>query len=95
MYTLKLTFVLILTFLCSFLQATQEPLAIPTFASTYAQWKDPSNNFVSYISQYDQARVIFIGSEAYSLNGDGQFQQYLKEWAMDFYSHMPITIRRS
>lgn len=44
----------------------------PVFTSTYAQWKDPSNNFVSYINQYDQARVIFIGSEAYSKDGDGQ-----------------------
>lgn len=44
----------------------------PTFSSTYAQWKDPANSFISYISDYNQARVIFCGSEAYSEDGNGQ-----------------------
>ncbi len=76
MNALKLAFALTLMFLCSvtqiFPRSTQDSVSVPTFASTYAQWKDPSSNFVSYISAYDQARVIFIGSEAYSQNGDGQ-----------------------
>ena len=43
-----------------------------TFASTYQQWVARENNFVHYIDEYDQARVIFIGSEAYSSDGQGQ-----------------------
>ncbi len=56
--------------------ATKGEAVVPTgnvvFASTYQQWIDPANNFVKYIDQYDQARVVFIGSEAYSVDGDGK-----------------------
>lgn len=42
------------------------------FKSTYQDWKDPNNSFVSYIREYNQARVIFCGSESPSHDNDGQ-----------------------
>lgn len=42
------------------------------WTSTYAEWIDPNNHFVDYIDAYDQARVVFIGSSAYSSDGQGQ-----------------------
>lgn len=42
------------------------------FVSTYEDWKSTSNTFVSYIDDYDQARVIFCGSASYSQDNDGQ-----------------------
>lgn len=40
-----------------------------SFTSNYQQWVDPNNHFIDYFS--DQARVIFMGSQAYSQSGDG------------------------
>ncbi len=43
-----------------------------SWTSSYAQWIDPKNGFVDYIYEHDQARVIFIGSSAYSPVQKGQ-----------------------
>lgn len=43
----------------------------PKFTSTYEDWKNKENNFVEYLNQLDQARVIFIGSKVYSSDGKG------------------------
>lgn len=40
-----------------------------SFVSTYQEWINPNNQFIDYFD--DQARVVFIGSAAYSKNGDG------------------------
>lgn len=42
----------------------------PTFTSSYQQWIDPTNHFVDFFD--DQARVVFIGSSAYSTDNQGQ-----------------------
>lgn len=41
------------------------------FQSTYEQWIDPNNNFIDYftVGESEQARVIFIGSSAFGLEG--------------------------
>lgn len=49
----------------------KKPL-LTDWVSSYAEWINPGNNFVDYIGTYDQARVIFIGSSAYSADGQGQ-----------------------
>lgn len=45
-----------------------------SFISSYEQWIDPNNHFVDFFSSNneEQARVIFIGSSAYSQDGQGQ-----------------------
>ena len=50
----------------------KKKLLLTDWTSSYAEWIDPKNNFVDYIDAYDQARVIFIGSSAYSADGQGQ-----------------------
>ncbi len=42
------------------------------FVSTYDQWQSRSNNFIEYIDDKDQARVIFVGSESSSADGNGK-----------------------
>lgn len=44
-----------------------------SFVSSYQQWVDPNNHFVDFFSSNneEQARVIFIGSSAYSQDGQG------------------------
>ena len=72
---MKIKYSFFLFFLFQFVLSHAEiPINTPpvAFQSTYEQWKDPSQNFVSYISESDQARVIFIGSEAYSQDNNGQ-----------------------
>lgn len=45
-----------------------------TFVSSYEQWIDSNNHFVDFftVNGEDQARVIFIGSSAYSQDGQGK-----------------------
>ncbi len=44
------------------------------FTSSYSQWIDPANHFIDFftVDNEEQARVIFIGSSAYSEDGQGQ-----------------------
>lgn len=39
--------------------------------STYEQWIDPNNHFVEFLDDYDQARVILIGSASFCTDGEG------------------------
>jgi endo-1,4-beta-D-glucanase Y len=54
--------------------AADIPLVEAGFQSSYQQWIDPSNHFVDYftVDGEQQARVVFIGSSAYSQDGQGQ-----------------------
>jgi len=47
--------------------------SVSSFASSYEQWIDPNNHFIDFFTVEDQkqARVIFIGSSAYSQDGQG------------------------
>ncbi|MEX0961847.1 MAG: glycosyl hydrolase family 8 [Simkaniaceae bacterium] len=63
---------LMLNFVPALKKSAKEEEYTAHFKSTYADWIDPSNNFISYNDEYDQARVIFIGSEAFSQDDDGQ-----------------------
>jgi endo-1,4-beta-D-glucanase Y len=52
--------------------ASNEAAPSSTWVSTYEQWTDPANHFVEYLPELDQARVIFIGSSAFSSDGQGE-----------------------
>jgi len=58
-----------LVLLCTFISSL---VFSQDLKSTYADWKNPANAFVNYIDDYDQARVIFCGSEVPSHDNDGQ-----------------------
>ena len=59
--------------------ASQRPESKPveelsSFVSSYEQWIDPKNQFVDYftVGGETQARVVFIGSSAFSQDGQGK-----------------------
>jgi endo-1,4-beta-D-glucanase Y len=64
---------LTLTTTCSTADLWKPSLSAPSFMSSYEQWKDPQNTFVHYIDEEDQARVIFIGSQAYDRDNNGRY----------------------
>ncbi len=56
-----------------FSEPNKEDTFSSPFMSSYEQWVDPSNHFVDFftIDNETQARVIFIGSSAYSQDNQG------------------------